>query len=184
MTSHQDPNTQNLLDNRTEDPERDQKLMNESRIHELDKQLFTCRMELYYVWLVIYAMFLISQGRASLEPEDIKPSNNSLIVVYSLYVKNIADCLAFCGSTLVFGGVYRRSLKSINFVILAFKIHFVVNIAFYVVATIFVAKGFIGLAFLFGGIAFLNLLPVIHVKKILEKREALFPYSSLAGPSN
>jgi len=182
MTNYPKPQastTQNLLNNPAEDPELSQRLMNESKIHDLDKQLFTSKMELYYLWMAIYGLFLITQSRTYLEPYDLKANNKSLVVTYSVYAKNIADGLTFLGCIIVFGAVKRRSVQTMNFIIWCFKIHIVVTLAFYAITTIFAAKGFLLLGVVFGGIAYLNLFPLWHIKKILVKREAIYPYSTL-----
>jgi len=165
-----------LLRNSIQDDELGQKYLNEAKIHELDQKLTACRMQIYYAWMMIYVIFTVGSTTAAFEII----SNKSIAFKYGVYLKIFVDLLTVLGCVLVFVGFCRKSAGIIEKVILIFKINLGSTIAFYLVAIISGSNKLhlVCIGVFFGGMAFVNILPLVYMKNILKKRDAIYPYSS------
>jgi len=181
MTSSRPQSTAHLLHNTIQGDELDQNYLNEAKIHELDKQLVTYWMQAYYAWIMIYIAFTTGSAIGHTKVVDGK----SIILTYSMYLKALVDVLTVLGCVMLFVGFCRKSAGIVEKVIMIFKINLISTVAFYLIAVIF-GSGKLHLVWVglgFGAVAFLNILPVIYIKNILKKREAIYPYSSLVDDS-
>jgi len=168
----------------SQDYELGQRFMNEVKIHELDKQLVSCWMLLYYFWILLYALFTVPFAGVDVEFFDEGKTQKKKIIVYSVIIKVVVDIVTALACLMVFVGLCRKSIGIINKIVWIFWINLIYVIAFYLLMVIVSDPSFLIMMVLSAAIAYLNILPVVFMKKILEKRDVIYPYSSLVDSLN
>ena len=164
---------QRLLQTPPYDDELGLEYANEAKIRRLEEQLVTWKMQVYYVWILLYIIFSINSSYHITFGffEVSKP-----IVKYAVYMKAFTDGMAVLACLLLYIGFFRKSCGMIKSAYLIFTfINLPGTVVFYVIVTLchdFSWIIFIGIA---GAAAFLNTLPARYMKGIMEKRDSLNP---------